>query len=238
MGVYGLPGTVKIWHFELTQDHLDTDVTEGMLRSLRLFCSQPQQYGCQQTPLDTNSQDLPFWADSGPPGHWLHQGHFFCSKFLQYGCLRTPLDPSNQDLAFWVDSGQPGHWGLRGLVEVTLLFLFQTPTIFSLDTSDQDLTFWVESGQPGHWGLRGYAEVTSSFFAPNPYNMGVYRLHWSQAIKIWHFELYQDNLDTEDSKGMQRSLCLFVPNPYNGCNCLWTPLYPSSQDSAFWADLQ
>ena len=30
-------GTVKIWHFELTQDHLDTDVTEGMQRSLRLF---------------------------------------------------------------------------------------------------------------------------------------------------------------------------------------------------------
>ena len=131
---------------------------KGMQRSLCLFCSQPQQYGCQQTPLDTNSQDLPFWADSGPPGHWLHQGHFFCSKFLQYGCLRTPLDPSNQDLAFWVDSGQPGHWGLWGLVEATLLFLFQTPTIFSLDTRfDQDLTFWAESGQPGHWGLQGYA---------------------------------------------------------------------------------
>ena len=81
----------------------------------------------------------------------------FTLKTLQYGCLRTPLDPSNQDLAFWVDSGQPGLWGLRGLVEVTLLFLFQTPTIFSLDTSDQDLTFWAESGQPGHWGLQGYA---------------------------------------------------------------------------------
>ena len=69
MGVYGLPGTVKIWHFELTQDHLDTDVTEGMRRSLRLFCSQPLQYGCLWTPLDTSSQDLAILADSGPHGH-------------------------------------------------------------------------------------------------------------------------------------------------------------------------
>ena len=64
--------------------------------------------------------------------------------------------------------------------------------------------------------------------------MGVYRLHWSQAIKISHFELHQDNLDTEDSKGMQRSLCLFVPNPYNGC--LRTPPDLSSPYFAFWAD--
>ena len=62
-------GTVKIWHFELTQDQLDTDVTEGMRRSLRLFCSQPLQYGCLWTPLDTSSQDLAFLADSRPPGH-------------------------------------------------------------------------------------------------------------------------------------------------------------------------
>ena len=45
MGVYGLPGTVKIWHFELTQDHLDTDVTEGMRRSLRFFVRNPYNTG-------------------------------------------------------------------------------------------------------------------------------------------------------------------------------------------------
>ena len=50
MGVYGLPGTVKIWHFELTQDHLDTDVTEGLGKSLCLFCLKPLQYGRLLTP--------------------------------------------------------------------------------------------------------------------------------------------------------------------------------------------
>ena len=148
MGVYGLPGTVKIWHFELTQDHLDTDVTEGMRRSLRLFCSQPLQYGCLWTPLDTSSQDLAFLADSRPPGHWWHRGHFF--------------------------------------------------------------------------------------FVPNPNNMGVYRLPWTQAIKIWHFELTQDHLETEDSKGMRRLLCFSSSKPLQH-GCLQTPLVTSNQDLAFWA---
>ena len=46
MGVYGLPRTpaTKIWHFELTQDLLDTEATEGIRRSLCLFCSKPLQY--------------------------------------------------------------------------------------------------------------------------------------------------------------------------------------------------
>ena len=96
MGVYGLPWTlaVKIWQFDLTQDHLDPEDTEGMRRSL---CS-------------------------------------FCSKPLQYGYLWTPLEPSSQDLAIWPDSGPPGH---RGYAEVTLPFLFQTPTI------------WVSMDSPG-----------------------------------------------------------------------------------------
>ena len=34
-----------------------------------------------------------------------------------------------------------------------------------------------------------------------PYNMGVYGLPWTQAIKIWHFELTQDNLHIGDSEG-------------------------------------
>ena len=53
MGVYGLPGTptVKIWHFELTQDHLDTDDTKGMRSGGPfVFCSQPLQYECLRTP--------------------------------------------------------------------------------------------------------------------------------------------------------------------------------------------
>ena len=197
MGVYGLPGTVKIWHFELTQDHLDTDVTEGMRRSLGFFLF--------ATPT--------IWVSMDSPGHqqsrfgifsWLKttwtlmtpRSLLFCSKSQQYGCLQTPLDPRSR---FGILSWLRTTWKLRTL---------------------------------------RVCEGYFAFLVPNPYNMGVYRLHWSQAIKIWHFELYQDNLDTEDSKGMQRSLCLFVPNPYNGCNCLWTPLNPSSQDSAFWADLR
>ena len=134
MSVYGLPWTptVKLWHLDRADSvppghwwrwghffatnpyNMGVYRPKGMQRSLCLFCLQPQQYGCQQTPLDTNSQDLPFWADSGPPGHWLHQGHFF---------------------------------------------------------------------------------------VPNSYNMGVYGLPWTQAIKIWHFELTQDNLDIGDSEG-------------------------------------
>ena len=71
MGVYGLPWTPtsKIWDFELTQDHLDPEDTEGNRRSLRPFCSQPLQYGCLWTPLDPSNQDLTFWANSRPPGH-------------------------------------------------------------------------------------------------------------------------------------------------------------------------
>ena len=48
--------------------------------------------------------------------------------------------------------------------------------------------------------------------------MGVYGLPWTPAVKIWQFDLTQDHLDpedTEDTKGMRRTLCLFVPNPYN-----------------------
>ena len=47
-------------------------------------------------------------------------------------------------------------------------------------------------------------------FCSKPYNMGVYGLPWTPAVKIWHFGLTQDHLDTEDIKGMQRSLCPFL----------------------------
>ena len=71
MGTNELPWTPtsKIWHFELTQDHLDTEDTEGNRRSLCLFFSKPLQYGCLWTPLDPHIQDLTFWADSGPWGY-------------------------------------------------------------------------------------------------------------------------------------------------------------------------
>ena len=39
-----------------------------MDRSLSFFVH--QQYGCQGTPLDPSKQDLTFWADPGPLGHW------------------------------------------------------------------------------------------------------------------------------------------------------------------------
>ena len=50
-------------------------------------------------------------------------------------------------------------------------------------------------------------------FALNPYRMGVYGLSWTQLVKIWHFELTRDHLDTEDTEGVQRSFCLFYPKP-------------------------
>ena len=38
------------------------------------------------------------------------------------------------------------------------------------------------------------------FFVRNPNNMGVNRLPWTPKVKIWHFELTQDHLDTDDTK--------------------------------------
>ena len=71
-----------------------------------------------------------------------------------------------------------------------------------------------------------------AFFVQNPYNMGVYGLPWTSAVKIQHFELTQDHLDTEDTEGLQRSLChsCFKPLQYG---CLRTPLAPSNQDLTF-----
>ena len=55
------------------------------------------------------------------------------------------------------------------------------------------------------------------YLVPNPYNMGVYGLPWTPAVKIWKFDLTQDpDLDPEDTEGMQWS-----PLQYW---CLWTPL--------------
>ena len=53
-----------------------------------------------------------------------------------------------------------------------------------------------------------------AFFVPNPYNMGVYGLLWTPAVKIWHFKLTQDHLGTEDTESVRGDhLALFVPNP-------------------------
>ena len=51
------------------------------------------------------------------------------------------------------------------------------------------------------------------FFVPNPYNMGVYGLPGTPTVKIWHFELTQDHLDTDNTEGMQRSLCFLFSTP-------------------------
>ena len=167
---------------------------KGMQRSLCLFCSQPQQYGCQQTPLDTNSQDLPFWADSGPPGHWCHQGHFFL--------FQIPT--------IWVSTDSPGPKQSRFGI---LSWLRTTWTLGTLRVSG------------------GYF----AFFVPNPYNILPGHKIWSRFdILSW----IRTTWTLRTPRVCIGHFVFFVPNPYNGCNCLWTPLYPSSQDSAFWADLQ
>ena len=48
------------------------------------------------------------------------------------------------------------------------------------------------------------------FFVRNPNNMGVNRLPWTPTVKICHFELTQDHLDTDSTK-----VTFFVPNSYN-----------------------
>ena len=52
MGVYGLSWTaaVKIWHFKLTQDHLGTEDTKGVWRSLCLFVPNPYNMGVYGLP--------------------------------------------------------------------------------------------------------------------------------------------------------------------------------------------
>ena len=47
------------------------------------------------------------------------------------------MDQISEDLAFLADSGPPGHRGHRGYAEVTLPFLFHSPTI------------WVSTISPG-----------------------------------------------------------------------------------------
>ena len=84
-------------------------------------------------------------------------------------------------------------------------------------------TYWVPMDSPGPqhprfdisswlrttWTLRKPRVCGGhfAFFVPNPYNMGVYGLPWTPAVKIWQFKLTQDNLDTE---GMRRSLYVRV----------------------------
>ena len=45
-----------------------------LICALEKISSETRQYGYQWTPLDPHFQDLTFWADSGPPGHWGHRG--------------------------------------------------------------------------------------------------------------------------------------------------------------------
>ena len=83
--------------------------TPRTLRSPRVpggpfaICWKPLQYGCLRTPLDPSNQDLTFWADSGPRGHWGHQG---CLEVLLQFLLETPTicvstdSPGPQQLQF------------------------------------------------------------------------------------------------------------------------------------------
>ena len=94
-------------------------------------------------------------------------------------------------------------------------------------------TYWVPMDSPGPQQSR-FGNLTSlrttwtprtprvceghfAFLVPSPYNIGVYGLPWTPAVKIWKFDLTQDpGLDPEDTEGMQWS-----PLQYW---CLWTPL--------------
>ena len=79
--------------FELTWDPKDTEVTEGVQRSLCLFYHKLLQYGCLQTwdPKDTEVTE------------GVRKSHCLVLPQTTHGCLQTPLGPSNQDLSFWSD---------------------------------------------------------------------------------------------------------------------------------------
>ena len=120
-------------------------------------------------------------------------------------------------------------------------FLSQNPPIWApLDSSEPKETKWdILSSLRTTWTLRT-PRVTEGhfvFFVPNLYNMGVYGLPWTPPSKIWHFELTQDHLDTEDTVGVQRSLGSFIQIP-----TLWVsrgylgPLFATFlwQNMTFW----
>ena len=195
MGTNELPWTPtsKIWHLELTQDHLDTEDTEGNRRSLCLFFPNPYNMGVYGLP----------WTPT--------------SKIGQFELTQDHLDTD--------------------ATKVT--FLFQIPTI------------WVSTDSPGpkqsRFGILSWLRTTwtlgtlrvsggyFAFFVPNPYNILPGHKIWSRFdILSW----IRTTWTLRTPMVCIGHFVFFVPNPYNGCNCLWTPLYPSSQDSAFWADLR
>ena len=105
----------------------------------------------------------------------------------------------------------------------------------------QNPTIWVSTDSPGPqqprfdilswlwttWKLRTPRVPGGPFaiFVRNPNNMGVYRLPWTPAIAIWHFELTQDHLNTEDTEGARRSLCFSCSKPLQyGCLYLFTAI--------------
>ena len=121
---------------------------KGMQRSLCLFCSQPQQYGCQQTPLDTNSQDLPFWADSGPPGHWLLQGQFFVPNSYNMGVYGLPWTLQSKYAFLCFLRRTRTLWTPR-VGEGLSVFILWNPNsmaVYRLDPSHQNLPFWTDLG--------------------------------------------------------------------------------------------
>ena len=180
----------------------------------------------------------------------------FCYKSLLYGCLQTEGN-AEVTLSFlfatptiWVSTDSPGHQQSRfailswlrttwTLITPRSLFLFQIPTI------------WVSTDSPGpkqsRFGILSWLRTTwtlgtlrvsggyFAFFVPNPYNILPGHKIWSRFdILSW----IRTTWTLRTPRVCIGHFVFFVPNPYNGCNCLWTPLNPSSQDSAFWADLR
>ena len=62
-------------------------------KKVNLWQAYPPQYGCLWTPLDPNNQDLTFWADMGPQGHW--------------GYAEVPFSYLSQTPAIWVSMDSP-----------------------------------------------------------------------------------------------------------------------------------
>ena len=148
MGVYRLlwSTAIEMSHFELTWDPEDS---KGVRRSLCHFCFKPLQYGCLWTPLATSNQDLTFWADSGPLGHWGHRGfaEVTWSFLFQTPTIWVSTDsPGSQQTRFrWF-----GPWGQ--ILGPRALW----PQIQKSAICTQNPTIWVSIDLPGplnhFWG--------------------------------------------------------------------------------------
>ena len=176
----------------------------------------------------------------------------FPNFFSQNPTVWAPLDPSGPQASKWCILSRPGghrvQWGHRGDAEVTLSFMFQSPTNRCLRTplapSNQYLTLWADSGSLGHWVSQGCAEVTWSFLfqsptkwvskdSPGSKQSGFDILSWLSTPG--HRGCVEVTWPFQDTEGVWRSLGLFVSKPHN-MGVYELPWPPNNQDLKFWAD--